>query len=76
MSDEFQFLQSQIDKLKRELEDLRIAENNVFSHIQLKDGITAPSTLTGWAYIYIDTADGDLKIKFGDGTVKTIATDT
>jgi hypothetical protein len=42
----------------------------------LKDGVTAPSTLAGYASIYVDTADGDLKIKFGDGTVKTIVVDT
>lgn len=40
------------------------------------DGITAPSTAAGFAQIYVDSADGDLKVKFGDGTVKTIATDT
>lgn len=44
--------------------------------IALTDGITAPSTLSGTAYIYVDTSDGDLKVKFGDGTVKTIVTDT
>lgn len=42
----------------------------------LKDGVTAPSTFAGQAAIYVDTADGDLKIKFSDGTVKTIVTDT
>jgi len=42
----------------------------------LIDGTTAPSTRAGYATIYVDTADGDLKVKFGDGTVKTIATDT
>lgn len=42
----------------------------------LVDGITAPSTRVGAAVIYVDTADGDLKIKFGDGTVKTIVVDT
>ena len=30
----------------------------------------------GLAQLYVDTADGDLKVKFGDGTVKTIVTDT
>lgn len=44
--------------------------------LQIVDGITAPATVTGWSSIYVDTADGDLKIKFGDGTVKTIVTDT
>jgi hypothetical protein len=42
----------------------------------VKDGITAPATSAGYAQIYVDTADGDLKVKFGDGTVKTIVTDT
>ena len=42
----------------------------------IKDGITAPSASSGYAYIYVDSADGDLKVKFGDDTVKTIATDT
>lgn len=40
------------------------------------DGITAPATLAGFAQIYVDTADGDLKVKFGDGVTKTIVTDT
>jgi hypothetical protein len=42
----------------------------------LVDGITAPGTTAGYAKLYVDTADGDLKIRFGDGTVKTIVTDT
>jgi len=40
------------------------------------DGMTAPSTVSGKAFLYVDTSDGDLKVKFGDGTVKTLATDT
>jgi parallel beta-helix repeat protein len=40
------------------------------------DGITAPSTIFGFAHIYVDVADGDLKVKFGDGTVKTLSVDT
>jgi len=46
------------------------------SILQVTDGVSVPSTESGFASIYIDTADGDLKIKFGDGTVKTISTDT
>ena len=42
----------------------------------IADGITAPATVAGMAQLYVDTADGDLKIKFGDGTVKTIVVDT
>jgi hypothetical protein len=44
--------------------------------LYLTDGVTAPTTAAGHAIIYVDTADGDLKIKFGDGTVKTIVVDT
>lgn len=44
--------------------------------LRLTDGITAPSTVAGQIQIYGDVADGDLKVKFGDGTVKTIVTDT
>jgi len=44
--------------------------------VAIVDGVTAPATASGKAFIYVDTADGDLKVKFGDGTVKTIATDT
>lgn len=40
------------------------------------DGIAPPATRSGYAQIYVDTSDGDLKVKFGDGTVKTIVVDT
>lgn len=42
----------------------------------LGDGVTAPSATSGQAKIYVDTADGDLKVIFGDGTIKTIVVDT
>jgi len=42
----------------------------------LTDGVTAPATVAGYAILYVDTADGDLKVKFGDGVVKTIVVDT
>jgi hypothetical protein len=41
----------------------------------IADGMTAPSATAGYAKIYVDSADGDLKVIFGDGTVKTIVTD-
>lgn len=44
--------------------------------LALVDGITAPSVLAGFALIYVDAADGDLKVKFPDGTTKTIVVDT
>jgi hypothetical protein len=51
--------------------------NQIFSNlIAIEDAITAPATVSGYAQLYVDSADGDLKVKFGDGTVKTIVTDT
>jgi hypothetical protein len=45
-------------------------------YLDINDGITAPAAATGRARIYVDTADGDLKVIFADGTIKTISTDT
>lgn len=45
-------------------------------NIAVADGIAAPSATVGVAKLFVDTADGDLKVIFGDGTVKTIMTDT
>jgi hypothetical protein len=42
----------------------------------ISDGIAAPTQINNYAIIYVDSADGDLKVKFGDGVTKTIATDT
>ena len=44
--------------------------------LQITDGVSTPSTVSGQAIIYVDSADGDLKVKFGDGTIKTIVVDT
>ena len=44
--------------------------------VALKDGITAPATVPGYAVLYVDVADGDLKVRFGDGTIKVVAFDT
>lgn len=52
--------------------DLSDIETNILA---LEDGITAPSALSGFAQIYVDTADGNLKVIFASGTVKTLATD-
>lgn len=46
------------------------------TQLVLKDGVTAPGAVSGSAIIYVDTSDGDLKVIFGDGTVKTIVVDT
>lgn len=42
----------------------------------IKDGIAEPNSVSGYAILFVDFADGDLKIKFSDGVVKTIVTDS
>lgn len=51
-------------------------QNAYLNGVVLVDGVTAPSTISGHAVMYVDSSDGDLKIKFGDGTVKTIVVDS
>lgn len=61
--------------------ETKLADDSAFAphamqYLDVTDGVTAPSAATGRARIYVDTADGDLKVVFADGTVKTIVTDT
>ena len=69
-------LLKEISRLRRQLDRADTKENGAGSSLILTDGITAPGAVVGLAIVYIDTADGDLKVKFGDGITKTIATDT
>jgi len=69
-------MQREIDDLNKRIEALESAEYNRNNTLYLLDGVSAPSTASGWAIIYVDGSDGDLKVKFGDGTVTVIAADT
>jgi len=40
--------------------------------IAIKDGMTAPTAVSGKAFLFVDSADGSLKVRFGDGCTKTI----
>ncbi|MBU8921264.1 MAG: hypothetical protein KOO63_05545 [Bacteroidales bacterium] len=44
--------------------------------ICVTDGVTEPDTISGVIQIYGNSADGNLKVKFGDGFVGTIAVDS
>lgn len=46
------------------------------SGISLRDGVNAPGAIAGRAILYVDSADGDLKIRFADGFIRTIALDS
>jgi hypothetical protein len=56
------------------LRDERFAIEGV--PLALVDSITAPGAQAGYALIYVDSADGDLKVKFGDGFVAVLAADS
>ena len=56
-----------------------VTSTNRFAFIPLRDGgdmLTAPGVTDDQAKIYIDSADGSLKVKFDSGNVKTLATDS
>ena len=46
----------------------------ISEHVEIKDSITAPTATSGKAKLFVDQADGSLKVIFGDGTVQTLAT--
>lgn len=60
--------------------ETRLADDSAYAphamqYLDVTDGITSPAAASGRARIYVDTADGDLKVVFADGTIKTIVTD-
>lgn len=63
-----------INELERRLAVLE-AQDATFPQLQLVDGVSVPTTTSGVATIYVNSSNGDLAIKFGDGTIKTIVTD-
>jgi hypothetical protein len=62
-------------EVRRAFESL-MGQLGVRESLALTDGVTVPNAATRQATIYIDVADGDLKIIFSDGKVKTIVADT
>lgn len=48
----------------------------VNGYFQLKDGMTAPTAVATTSHIFIDTADGDLKIRYGDNVTRRIVSDS
>lgn len=46
------------------------------TYVILTDGVTAPGTTAGQAKLYVDTSDGDLKVKFGDGFAAAVQADS
>lgn len=72
---EIVMLAEEIAKLRRRVEALE-ARESVHEVLWLRDGVTAPTAVSGLIAFYGDTSDGDLKAKFGDGVTKVVAADT
>lgn len=68
-------LQDVVTSIDRRVATLEANESYALPTIRLQDGVTAPDTETGVVSIWTDSTSGDLKIKFGNGTTKTIITD-
>lgn len=52
---------------------LRNSGSYEMNTMMIEDGISEPSARSGYARMFVDSADGDLKIKFSDGTVKNLS---
>ena len=50
--------------------------NNSADYMTITDGRVPPSTISNRAHIFVNNANGDLSVRFGDGTIKVIVTDT
>jgi hypothetical protein len=72
----FPALKRNATALETKLADDSAYAPHAMQFLDVTDGVTAPGAAAGRARIYVDAADGDLKIVFADGTVKTIVTDT
>ena len=72
---ELQMILAQIESLRRRVDELG-ARDSAGGYLTVTDGVTAPSATAGLAKIFVDTADGDLKIIYGDGTTKLIVADS
>jgi hypothetical protein len=76
MTSSFPSLKRNSTALETKLADDSAYAPHAMQYLDVTDGVTAPAAATGRARIYVDTADGDLKVIFADGTIKTIVTDT
>jgi hypothetical protein len=74
----FQSVDTVLRGLREEVSDAIDGVDELFepqTNLVLLDGATAPVTVSGQAFIYVNVTTGDLMVRFGDGVTKTITTD-
>ncbi len=75
MESETAELAREVERLRRMVERLASLENaTLFTWVGLVNGIEAPEGAEGYAVLFVDAADGALKVMFDDGTTRVLAT--
>ncbi len=64
-----------LNELERRVQAMEAADGAPDALVVV-DGVAAPTVVVGLALVYVDAADGDLKVRFGDGVTTVIAADT
>lgn len=67
---------NKLDPETRQAFQALMAQLGTVPSLVLSDGIPAPTSHPGQITIYVDAADGDLKVVFGDGFTATIKADS
>jgi len=68
-------LLDRLTALEDALAKLQTGERNI-DYIVLRDGVSAPTAVTGLIFIYIDGTSGDLSVRYGDNVTHVIDADT
>lgn len=75
MNEMLETLAREISALKRQIAAME-SRDEALRMLALVDGVTAPTAVAGLTFLYTDEAAGALKVRFGNGVTKTLATDT
>lgn len=71
----FNWFQS-IDEWARDVDGNPYVTSLIGGVLALADGVAAPAAIVGFAFTYVDVADGDMRERFGDGVTKLLTVDT
>lgn len=69
---ELQMINNALDEIKKRLKRLEANDPRNTAYLTGDDGIAAPSATLNKFKVYTDTADGELKVIFGDGEIENL----